>query len=182
MTHPAIKFLNILDRSPDATFNIECYTDVPKGAQKPQSDAIAKRFPDLTIADAEELIPRLYGLNARGAGIFVAVNQFKGQRGKINLSRVRGVHADLDGVDQHALDAIRAILHPTIEVQSSGPMNWHFYWLLADGQTLEAADAEGINRSLVQFGADPAAVDVSRLLRLPGFLHMKNREVAENVG
>ncbi|ARU01679.1 DNA-primase RepB domain-containing protein [Yoonia vestfoldensis] len=178
MTHPAIKFLNMLDRSPDATFNIECYTDLPKGAQKPQSGAIAKRFPDLTIADAEELLPRLHVLNARGAGIFVAVNQFNGQRGKINLSRVRGVHADLDGVDQHALDTIRAILQPTIEVQSSGPMNWHFYWLVADGQSLEAADAESINRSLVQFGADPAAIDTSRLLRLPGFLHMKNREVA----
>jgi len=178
MTHPAIKFLNLLDRSPNATFNIECYSDVPKGAKKPQSGTIAKRFPNLTISDVEELVPSLTKLNLQGVGIFVAVNQFHGQRDKTNLSRVRGVHADLDGVDQHRLDAIRAILRPTIEVQSSSPMHWHFYWLLADGETLEAADAESINRSLVQFGADSAAVDVTRLLRLPGFFHMKNREVA----
>lgn len=178
MTHPSITFLNILDRRPDATFNIECYTDLPKGASKPSSGNLAKRFPNLTISDVEALVPSLANLNLQGAGIFVTFNQFKGQRRKANLSRVRGVHADLDGVDQHRLDAIRTILLPTIEVQSSSPMHWHFYWLLADGETLDAADAENINRSLVQFGADPAAVDVSRLLRLPGFLHMKNREVA----
>jgi len=34
---------------------------------------------------------------------------------------------------------------------------------------------ENINRSLVKLGADPAAIDVSRLLRLPGFKHMKYR-------
>jgi hypothetical protein len=180
MAHPAISFLGLLDPSRGAQFNIETYTDVPKGGSKPKPDVLAKRFPGLTIIDVEEVLPKLETLNARGAGIFVAVNQFNGQRNKTNLSRVRGVHADFDGVDQDTLDTVRAILRPTIEVQTSGPMNWHFYWLLHEGETMTPSTAEDINRHLVQLGADPAAIDITRLLRLPGFKHMKNQRGACN--
>lgn len=177
MAHPTLSFLRILDPAPNAKFNFETFSDMPRGASKPQSDSLVKRFPNLTIAEVEELLPRFAEFNQKGAGIFVAVNQFNGQRKKANLNRVRGVHADFDGVDQDTLDQVRATLPPTIEVQSSGPRNWHFYWLLADGESLDVVQAENINRQLVQLGADPAAVDVTRLLRLPGFRHMKKREV-----
>jgi len=58
-------------------------------------------------------------------------------------------------------------------VQSSVGTKQHWYWLLADGDELDADTARAINQGLVDLGADKAAVDVTRLLRLPGFRHMK---------
>lgn len=104
------------------------------------------------------------------------MNEFDGQRSKENLKRIRGVHADMDGASPETLDAIRKMLLPTLEVESSGPANLHFYWLLEEGEDLDQESAEAIHRQLVTLGADKAAIDVSRLLRLPGFRHMKYRE------
>lgn len=176
MTHPAIEFLTYLDPSPSATFNIETFTDLPKGVPKPKHDPLCTRRANLTQDMVAEIIPELEDLNVAGAAVFVAVNQYEGQRSKETVSRIRGVHADFDGVSDEALAAVRARLKPTIEVQSSTSDRCHFYWLLQEGETMSADLAETINRGLVELGADQAAIDVSRLLRLPGFRHMKYRE------
>jgi hypothetical protein len=175
-SHPALRFLHQLDPSPDAAFNIETFTDLPKGAAKPKPDPLCTRRANLPLARVSEIIPELEGLNAAGAAVYVTVNQCEGQRSKEAVSRIRGVHADFDGVSIETLSAVRERLQPTIEVQSSTPGNCHFYWLLTDGEEMTPELAESINRGLVELGADPAATDVSRLLRLPGFRHMKHRE------
>jgi hypothetical protein len=175
MTHPAFQFARLLDPSPEALYAVETYTDVPSGAPKPKPDPLSNRFPNLLLDDLAALIPKLDELNKAGAGVFIAVNQFDGQRSKSNLTRVRGVHADFDGVPEEVLAAVRGRLQPTIEVQSSDTGNVHFYWLLGEGEELDAETAEAIHRHLVELGSDKAAVDVSRLLRLPGFRHMKYR-------
>ncbi|MHA7852518.1 DNA-primase RepB domain-containing protein [Roseovarius sp.] len=179
MDHPAIAFLRKLDASPVARFNIEVYTDAAKSGEKPKLDPLSRRCAGLSLDDVVARLPTLEDLNEQGAAIYVAVNEFDGHRRRENLVRVRGVHADLDGVENDTLEAIRARLKPTIEVQTSSPQHWHFYWLLAPGETLAAEQAEAINRGLVELGADPAAVDVARLLRLPGFRHMKHAEQGE---
>jgi len=173
--HPAIEFLHNLDPSSDASFNLETYTDLPKGEAKPRPDPLVRRHPNLSIEQVTAEIPELEAINARGAGVFVAVNQCQGQRSKAAVVRIRGVHADFDGVPEEQLAAIRQRLQPTIEVQSSSAENYHFYWLLKEGESLPSDMAEAINRGLVELGADPAATDISRLLRLPGFRHMKQR-------
>jgi hypothetical protein len=176
MTHPAVQFARLLDPSPKARFNVETYTDVPSGAPKPKPDPLINRFPNLSLDDLADLIPELDELNKAGAGVFIAVNQFDGQRSKPNLTRIRGVHGDFDGVPEEVLAAVRERLQPTIEVQTSDPSNVHFYWLLSEGEELDTETAEAIHRHLVELGADKAAVDVSRLLRLPGFRHMKYKD------
>lgn len=176
MTHPAIEFLQALDPAPDATFNIEHYTDIPKGDKKPNPDPLGGRYANLTLAEVEALIPRLHAINERGAGIFVARNQCTGQRNEGNVSRIRGVHADMDDVTDAQLANVAAVLQPSIVVQSSGPNRYQLYWQLADGESLPKAETKAINQCLVKkHGADAAAVDVSRLLRIPGFKHMKYR-------
>lgn len=175
VTHPAIAFLNALDPSPDARFCIETYTDVPKGREKTKPDKLSTRYCDLSITDVEKMIPRLVEINESGAAIYVAVNQFNGHRSKKNLDRIRGCHADFDSATDKQMEAVRQLLQPTIDVQSSSTTKRHFYWLLSEGEQLTMAETEAMHRSLVKMGADPAAVDVSRLLRLPGFLHMKCR-------
>jgi hypothetical protein len=173
MTHSALLFLRHLDPSPIENFNIEAFTDVPKGATKPKPDRLCRRYANLSLDEVKALIPELETLNRAGAAIYFTVNQCDGQRSKANIVRVRGVHADLDDVSEKILSSIREILKPTLEVQSSGPTNFHFYWLLASGEEMSVDLAEATNRGLTELGADPAATDVSRLLRLPGFRHMK---------
>jgi hypothetical protein len=169
------EFLDALDPSSTATFNIEHYTDHPKGAAKPKSDPLIGRHADLTRVKVLDLVPTLEAINSNGAGIFVAVNQCNGNRSKSNIARIRGVHADLDDITAEQYQVIAARLLPTVQVQSSAPDRIQTYWLLADGEVLALPTAEGINRQLVTFGADKAAVDASRLLRVPGFRHMKYR-------
>lgn len=173
--HPALVFLKLLGHSPASTFNVECYTDTSPGREKVRPDPLASRHANLTLEQVGTLLPMLQTRNAKGAGIFVAVNQFEGHRCKENLKRVRCIHGDFDGISSEQLASIKAALMPTIIVQSSTTDRLQMYWLLAEGETLDAATAEAINRRLVDYGADPAAVDVARLLRLPGFHHMKYR-------
>ena len=175
MTHPAIIFLRHLDASPEATYNIEHYTDVPKNALRPRPDPLAGRHANMTLQELMVMLPNLQAFNDKGAGIFIARNQCSGHRTEKNVTRVRGVHADLDGVSDDQLAALAACLQPTIVVQSSEIGRYQLYWQLAEAEILDKLEAKAINQSLVPFGADPAAVDVSRLLRLPGFKHMKYR-------
>ena len=46
------EFLDALDPSSTATFNIEHYTDHPKGAAKPKFDPLIRRHAELTRAEA----------------------------------------------------------------------------------------------------------------------------------
>ena len=79
-THPAIEFLKQLAPLDEATYNIEHYTDLPKGMAKPKSDRLGGRYANLTLQAFEALLPKLESLNDQGAGIFVARNQCSGRR------------------------------------------------------------------------------------------------------
>jgi putative DNA primase/helicase len=173
--HPAITFLQTLDPRPDATFNIEHFTDVPKGSEKPNPDPLLRRYPNLTQTEVEALIPKLAAINEKGAGIFVARNQCQGQRKAAAVTKVRGPHADMDGVTPEQLEVLSKLIPPSIVVQSSSPSRFQLYWQLSDGEVITPDEVKAINQRLVDFGADSAAVDASRLLRLPGFKHMKYR-------
>jgi putative DNA primase/helicase len=175
VTHPSLEFLRHLDPSPNASFNIECYTDIPSGTSKPKPDPLVKRFPNKSLIEVEALIQELEALNNQGAAIHVARNQFFGQRRLENIERIRGVHADLDDVTPDQIEALAAVLKPSIVVQSSGPRNLHFYWQLNANDELNTTDTKRINQAITAYGADKAAVDVTRLLRLPGFKHMKKK-------
>lgn len=107
-------------------------------------------------------------LNASGAGIFVTVNEtdLKG-RTKENIRSVRAVfqEADRPGVPVPTLE-------PHIVVQTS-PGKFHRYWLTNEN-SLALEEFEGVMRTMVeQFGSDPNARDIARVLRLPGFFHLK---------
>ena len=62
-------------------------------------------------------------------------------------------------------------IEPHITVESS-PGKYHRYILVEDAPLDEV---EAVQQRLVDdFGSDPNAKDISRVLRLPGFDHMKN--------
>jgi hypothetical protein len=173
--HPAIEFLQHLDPSDDAVFNLQHHTDLPSGEERPEPDPLLGLYSGLNISAVEKLLPTLHAFNERGAGIFVARNQCAGNRSEKNVVRVRGIHADMDDVSEIQLSDLMTALPPSIVVESSAG-RYQLYWQLAEGQTLSKEEAKAINQCLSrEYGADPAAVDVARLLRLPGFKHMKYR-------
>jgi hypothetical protein len=179
-THPCLIFLSVLDPHPDARFNIECYTDVPKGMQKPKPDLLMRHFSDLTLKGIVDLIPELESLNSKGAGIFTTVNRCRGRRSKNNVIRVRAVHADVDAASDQQREKLIRSLAPSIIVTSSEPTKLHLYWKLDDAAAKEKEAVSKINQLLASdYGADNAATDISRILRLPGFKHMKYRHLGQ---
>ena len=169
-------FLDHLDPRGDARFNVEHYTDTAKGEGKPFPDQLQGRHPNLSRQDVLNLAHRLNEVNKQGAGIFIARNGFAGQREGRNLRLIRGPHADFDNATPEQIEAAFQALPPSIVVITSDPNKQHVYWQLKDGELLEASETKTINQVLVKkYGADSAAVDVVRLLRVPGFRHMKER-------
>jgi len=118
----------------------------------------------------DKLAPQLERLNARGAGVFVTINETDGKgRKKANIARVRAVFADFDG---NAPSVEAAPIPPHIRIQSSRPGKEHWYWLVADMPLdrftpIQAAIAQAL-------GSDSSVKDLSRVMRLPGFYHMKD--------
>lgn len=178
--HPCIDFLRALDSDPDALFNIESYTDVPKGTVKPKPDPLMRRFAGLTLDEVAATIPELKRINEQGAGIFTTVNRCIGQRSNDNVTKIRAIHADVDSTKDQQRRVLTELLPPSIIVTSSEPTKLHLYWLLNEAAAKEK-DAVGLlNRILARdYGADKAATDIARILRPPGFKHMKYRHLGQ---
>jgi hypothetical protein len=116
----------------------------------------------------DKLGAALEDLNRRGAGIFVTVNDIRlGCERKIqNLGRIRAVWQD----DDIGWSGDYPLM-PSAVVQSS-PGKFQRYWLV-DGLSPEEHQAV-MRRLVASYGADANVHDLVRVLRLPGFYHMKN--------
>jgi|GEM_PF-2548466 len=109
----------------------------------------------------------LEALNQTGAGIFVTVNETDGNGRKAeNITNVRALFVDLDGAPlPDSWD-----LEPHIVVESS-PLRYHAYWLVDDCPLNKFTP---LQKALARkFDGDPSVHDLSRVMRLPGFLHQK---------
>lgn len=105
--------------------------------------------------------------NKNGMGIYMTVNETDGKgRKAVNVIKVRSAFADLDGSPREPADK----LNPTLIVESS-PGRFHCYWFTED-TPLEAFTQLQINIARI-LKADPVAKDLPRVLRVPGFYHMK---------
>lgn len=122
----------------------------------------------------DQVADNLRAANAQGYGIFVGVNEGGPKKGLI--TRVRAVFADFDSseswkrVCENSEDLRIAGRDPHIVVQTS-PGKFHVYWKV-EGLPLESF--EGVQRGIAdRLGSDPAVHDLSRVMRLPGFIHTK---------
>jgi hypothetical protein len=118
--------------------------------------------------------------NAKGWGIFWTVNDFGGQaRRKENLRRIIAWAIDMDDgtkAEQHAR-LLRSPLIPSLIVETKS--GFHAYWLAAAHRDLGAPKADHWNAIVLErlvpfFGSDKNARDLCRVLRVPGFRHMKD--------
>lgn len=156
-------FLGLLD-PPATSFTFQTFDDDPVRSMRGLAAVIEGHL-------GHKLLTENYGL---GAGVFVTVNQTDGRgRTKSNIRRVRAVWVEDDSKDA----ATRTFpIAPSIVVESS-PGKRHFYWLVADlwpNDRQGAADFDGVMRRMIaDHGSDRGVKDISRVLRVPGFLHRK---------
>ena len=116
-----------------------------------------------------EVFDSLDDLNHAGYGIFVTINETDGKdiKGE-NVARVHALFADFDGSPLSYLDRIP--LKPSFTVNTS-PGRYHAYWLV-DSCPLD--QFKPTQRKLAQIlESDPAVCDLGRIMRVPGFYHLK---------
>ncbi len=117
-------------------------------------------------------------LNRAGAGVFVTVNAIVPgrERRMENLKAIRAIWQDDDSGWSGSFP-----LAPSIVVQSSSfPFpKFQRLWVV---EGMSAADHQGVMRRLVSdYGSDPGARDLVRVLRVPGFFHQKDPERPQRV-
>jgi hypothetical protein len=114
--------------------------------------------------------------NAQRCEVYVSMNTIKpGSRGrtKDDIADVRHIYLDFD---ENGTAAVQALMQrpdvptPNYLVNSSAG-KWQVVWKV---ESFGQDEAERLMRHLVhETGADPAATDASRVLRLPGFMNHK---------
>lgn len=132
-------------------------------------DADRAAIPVGRVSEARE-----WNTPAKGFGIFMTVNDFGGQpRRKENLKRIVAWPVDIDTgtkAEQHARLQSSPLIPSWIIETKRGYQAW---WLAKDAKP-EHWNAIVLERLVPYFGADKNARDLCRILRVPGFLHLKN--------
>ena len=133
------------------------------------------------IASAEKIAARdfqewLIERNQAGFDIYIGMNTLKDgacSRTKRDIHEIRHVYLDFDYRGPEALKAIHNsddIPKPNFVLDTS-PGKHQVVWKIEDATPQDAEDLQ--QRMAHEFGADIAATDASRVLRLPGFANKK---------
>jgi hypothetical protein len=125
---------------------------------------------------------RLDALNRQGANIYFGVNPRAGRAGTKDAIRVcRTIWADLDRVSY--ADAVQRwrprLPEPTVIVSSGHGI--HLYWRLSQAVDVASShrrlEFEAMLKALYRHLGSDSTQDVTRLLRLPGFVNVKDAPV-----
>lgn len=118
----------------------------------------------------EELKPWLVKQNKLGCGIYFAANRTDGRgRAANNIVAVSSVFVDLDNAPVEPVAECEA---PPHIITVSSPGRHQAFWRVSDVELYEFGP---IQRALAKrFNGDPAVSDLARVMRLPGFYHLKS--------
>lgn len=110
--------------------------------------------------------------NKLGWGIFWTVSSFRGSRRLDQLEEVYFYFVETDNGSKASIERLIAKgLLPSLVVESK--RGFHIYWRCASQPT--RLEYKSINERLIHFfGGDKGVKDETRLLRFPGFYHMKD--------
>lgn len=113
-------------------------------------------------------------LNEVGYGIFHVLNEYTGRRLAANVTRIRYWHCEIDQNTKKPLeDWLDAMpLQPSWVIESK--RGYHVYFEVEGVATVENWKRIVRYGLVPALGADPKATDVLRLLRAPGYYHVKN--------
>ncbi len=180
MAHQEHSHLNQGDLKPDLNMARRFLTTLSEGGETEEQftfqifpdrkDMVSGGYADVMHGSLADLEDRLMAANRNGCGVFVTVNRTdgKGRKGE-NIIGIRALFVDLDGAPlQPVLDAP---LSPHMVIQTS-PGRFHAYWIV---EGIACDEFTSIQEQLaLQFGGDSKVVDRSRVMRLPGFFHLKD--------
>ncbi|MBV8818368.1 MAG: hypothetical protein JO022_08415 [Acidobacteriaceae bacterium] len=140
------------------------------------SGAVIQRFSTAERLATDDYQRWLRHMNAQKHEVYIAMNALEPNsygRTKADVAVVRHIYLDFDREGTKAVEAMRArtdIPEPNYLLNTS-PDKWQAVWKV---QGFEKEQAEELMRGLVrELGADPAATDSSRVMRLPGLLNHK---------
>jgi hypothetical protein len=156
--YQAQTFLDALDPSADFTF--QTFLEGKTKSQEP---------PTILHGTLEQHAMRLAELNNAGHGIFVMINEgdLKGRTAP-NVVRVRALFVDSDKGPIEPL--LSAAVVPHIAVESS-PGKGHGYFIVTDCPLDKFKERQ--HALAARFNGDTTVCDLSRVMRLPGFWHLK---------
>lgn len=153
--HASARFLRLIDPQ-STTFCFRTFSDTGNGKQAGVS----------ITGSLDDAMGDLIKAQNNGHGVFVVINQ-GGQKAN-EIYKVRAVFADCDGCPIDPI--LQCSLPPHIITQTSAG-KFHAYWLVRD---LDTAQFRGVQKRIAaRFGSDPVVNDLSRVMRLPGFSHLK---------
>ena len=141
-----------------------------------RSGAVLQRVASAERIVAPEYQAWLRHMNARKYEVYISMNTLKEgthRRTKDDVDLIRHVYLDFDEQGTAAVEALlkRDDLPTPNYLINSSPDKWQVIWKIAGCSKDEAQEIE---RGLVRdTGADPAVVDIARVLRLPGFYNHK---------
>jgi hypothetical protein len=156
--HDAERFLSAL--APDGVLTFLTFDDAKLGR---------KGLTRVLHGSYQRNAATLGELNAKGAGCFVMVNRgdCKGRK-TTSVQAVRALFLDLDGSPLGPV--LDAPIHPAIVCETS-PDKFHAYWPIAG---MPLADFRRAQQALAAtYCGDTKVCDLPRVMRLPGYLHMK---------
>jgi hypothetical protein len=151
----------IADR--DEEINFRTFDDAEMGSVKPQK----------YLGKIDDYSQRLSYQNQQGAGIFWVVNPTDGKgQTDSNIIGVRALFLDLDGAPLDPVLRTQALPHVILE---TSPGKHHAYWLITSG--FPVSEFSRYQKALARrFNGDVAISNPSRVMRIPGFFHMKDRD------
>ncbi len=155
----AAAFLEALCNEPDPSVCFQIFSDDKDDPARPSAEFFHAR-----LSDASEY---LANVNSLGAGIFVTVNETDGNgRKKENIAALRALFVDKDKGERLPVEV------PLLNIRTSSRNGDHGYWLLTPNEQLDRF-VTAQKQLIGHFGSDPKVHDLGRVMRLPGFLHMK---------
>jgi hypothetical protein len=141
-----------------------------------QTDSVIQRIATADKIAAPDFQAWLRHQNAQRYEVYISMNTLRsGARGrtKEEIAAIRHVYLDIDKNGDKALQAIfrrEDLPVPSFTVNTS-PNKWQVIWKVED---FDKDQAEELQRALARdTGADRAATDYTRVLRLPGFYNHK---------
>lgn len=142
------------------------FDDIPQRKRSDLTKNLSGQYTDVE--------PTLLELNAKGAGVFLVVNA--GGHTDDAITTVRAVFVDTDGAP---LDPIMA--GPTSHcIVETSPGKYHVYWLVTEEFPLN--QFKPVQQGLAaKYGCDPSVCNLSRVMRVPGYLHNKSDPYLANV-
>jgi|HubBroStandDraft_6_1064221.scaffolds.fasta_scaffold35132_1 RecA-family ATPase len=159
LTGPAAteRFIDLLTGSSDSELAFRTFCD-DKTREAPAQNFIG------TLAGVGNEFDRA---QSNGYGVFAIVNG--GGHCDAQISEVRAAFIDADNVP---LDGIEWHLKPDFIVQRDAT-HWHAYWLANE---IAVHEFSTIQKRLAQrYGTDKCVFNPSRVMRLPGYLHLKDK-------